>query len=200
MTTEGFRLKTARLILRAFVPGDRRDILALHNDPRVTAMLIDSVPDRPEIAHIYQVWAEGLYARGEPGPLHASLADCGEFVGSFSLVRDEDSGLLELGGRLFPKYWGSGLAFEGGRALVDEAFGARGESALVSLGHPDNRAIDFVLARLGFVPRRFRDAFGKRAIEWYHDAESWSLRERQPLTRREAARIAVNRRKMRDDP
>ncbi|MGB3722912.1 MAG: GNAT family N-acetyltransferase [Pacificimonas sp.] len=188
------------MILREFVPDDLEDIIALHRDPRVTALLIDTAPNSRLIGDVYLRWAADIYARDDVGPLHAAAKSTGAFAGSFSLVRDDASGHLELGGRLYPEYWGTGLAFEGGAALVDHAFAIRKEPALCSLGHPGNRAIDFVLARLGFIPSGFRTAFGQRAIEWTQTRDAWSLRERQPLSRRDAMKIATNRRKLRDDP
>lgn len=195
-----FRIETRRLILRPFTADDAEDIIHLHKDPRVTALLIDGIPGNRLVADVYLRWADGIYRTGEVGPLHAALKSTSSFAGSFSLVRDEASGHLELGGRLYPEYWGTGLAFEGGAALVDHAFGDRREPALCSLGHPENRAIDFVLARLGFEAVGFRDAFGKRAIVWAQSRNAWSLRGRQALGRREAMKIAASRRKLRDDP
>ena len=180
-----WHLDTRRMRLRRFRPEDVFDILRLHADARVTRHLIDTVPRDLGQGLGYVAWAQGVYARGDaPGPLHACLRDAGVFVGSFSLVRFADTGELELGGRLLPAGWGRNLALEGGRALLDHAFADLGEPAVISLSHPDNRPVAFILRRLGFRPDGRVQAYGRQALRHVIDRDDWQAAKARPPGRR----------------
>jgi RimJ/RimL family protein N-acetyltransferase len=61
-------------------------------------------------------------------------------------------GEVEIGSRLLPAVWGSGLALEGGERLLDHAFDDLGLARVWGVCHPDNRSARAVLAALGFEP------------------------------------------------
>lgn len=56
----------------------------------------------------------------------------------------------EIGWHLHPDAWGSGLASEAGRALLDHAR-AQGISRLVAVTHPENKASQAVAERIGMT-------------------------------------------------
>lgn len=63
---------------------------------------------------------------GGPGSFAAIEKATGQTAGRFSLKPANSYGLAggtELGYRLYPAFWGRGLATEGARALIGSAFG-----------------------------------------------------------------------------
>ncbi len=57
----------------------------------------------------------------------------------------------ELGAHLLPQYWRQGLATEASRVVIAYAFQRLDLRALVAGHHPENRASERALLRLGFV-------------------------------------------------
>jgi RimJ/RimL family protein N-acetyltransferase len=76
------------------------------------------------------------------------------FCGWFNLMRmPDDPSRVEIGCRLRPEAWGTGLALEGGEALLRHAFGRLRLSAVWGICHPRHHAVRAVLRALGFVDR-----------------------------------------------
>jgi len=73
-----------------------------------------------------------------------------EFIGCCGLrPHDEDS--LELGFHLLPAYWHQGYAYEAAKAVMEYAFGNYDIEKLTAGHHPENKASEHVLKRLGFI-------------------------------------------------
>ncbi|KQW49660.1 MULTISPECIES: GNAT family N-acetyltransferase [unclassified Roseateles] len=200
-TITSFSHRCDRLLLREFVAGDSADIQRLHADPRVRALLPDEQP-------LHEArWAEefafclGDFYRRHPGLgiwRCAVPADDGaeRFAGWFSLMPvqaspdNEAFGLraddVELGSRLTPEHWGSGLALSGGEVLLRHAFVSLGLRTVWGICHPENRAARGCLAALGFTPRSRAPYEGQ--LSDYHalDAATWS--HVQVLSRRDRLR------------
>ncbi|QJU59889.1 GNAT family N-acetyltransferase [Sphingomonas sp. AP4-R1] len=140
-----------RLDFRPIGLWDIPEIVALHREPRITAMLVDDIPDDIVKAHLVVAWNApfaaagfGTFAvrrRGEPA-----------LIGLFSLTPyKNDVALLELGGKLTPSAWGGRIAIEAGAAMIDHAFDALGRDRLVSAIDPAQRSAAAALRRLGFT-------------------------------------------------
>ncbi|MGH7733573.1 MAG: GNAT family N-acetyltransferase, partial [Gemmatimonadales bacterium] len=56
---------------------------------------------------------------------------------------------VEIGWRLDPAVWGRGLATEGAAALLDYGFEQVGESEILSIYEPENRASGRVMEKVG---------------------------------------------------
>ena len=84
----------------------------------------------------------------------AILKDKKILVGYFSLkyLTDAHAELKEpdLGYAIIPKFWGMGLATEGGKALVKYAFDKLHFSKIQALNYPENKASTRVLEKIGF--------------------------------------------------
>lgn len=121
------------------------------------------------------------------------------FCGWFNLMpMPDESGRVEIGCRLLPSAWGTGLVLEGGEALLARAFAARlpgqarGDAAadtpLPGLGlgevwavcHPQHRSVHAVLHSLGFVPQGIGPYGGAAAAHYRVSARDWSLAQQQP--------------------
>lgn len=138
---------TNRLRFRTWTLDDLPLALRLWGDPRVTAWIggpldIDGVRARlnEQIAmaqgHGVQYWP--IFAR-----------DGGEHVGCCGLRPREDA-VFEIGFHLHAERWHAGLAAEAATAVIAHAFGVLHAHALFAGHHPDNRASQALLTRLGF--------------------------------------------------
>ena len=72
----------------------------------------------------------------------------GEFVGWFGLVPIGDDA-FEFGYRLMRRWWGLGLATEGARAMIDEAFTMRGVTRVAAQTMAVNQRSRRVMERCG---------------------------------------------------
>lgn len=204
--TGAFRYCGEALSLREFRPTDAADVQALHADPRVRALLPDAQPlhEAP--------WAErftaclGDFYRRHPGlgiwRCSVPGSDGERFAGWFSLMPVQPSpgialaglapGDAELGSRLCPEHWGSGLALAGGEVLLDHGFLTLGLRAVWGICHPDNRAALGCLRALGFTPRGRASYEGQPADHHALDAATWlRLRTLGPRQRLRAQRSAL---------
>ncbi|MGQ3053787.1 MAG: GNAT family N-acetyltransferase [Roseateles sp.] len=205
MTAAGaFSHRCQRLLLREFVAGDAADaadIRQLHADPRVRALLPDEQPlHEPRWAEAFAACLGSFY-RQHPGlgiwRCAVPANDGAErFAGWFSLMPLQANpgtaglgvqpGDVELGSRLRPEHWGSGLALSGGEVLLRHAFESLGLRTVWGICHPDNRAARGCLAALGFAPRSRAPYEGQ--LSDYHalDAATWS--QVHTLSRRDRLR------------
>ena len=116
------------MLLRRFTGADAGLLAALYGDPRVMRFITVQPPSLAEVeskilpAYLreYRELADGL------GSFAAIEKATGQMAGRLSLKPASSYGLTggtELGYRLYPAFWGRGLATEGARALIASAFG-----------------------------------------------------------------------------
>jgi RimJ/RimL family protein N-acetyltransferase len=203
----GFSHRSDKLLLREFVAADATDIQGLHADPRVRALL----PDEQPLHEVRWAWdfarCLGSFYRRHPGlgiwRCDVPLAGAEQFAGWFSLMPLQASpdtaafgarpGDAELGSRLRPEHWGSGLSLSGGEVLLRHAFETLALDTVWGICHPDNRGARVCLEALGFTPRSRARYEGQ--LSDYHalDATTWSAvrnlsrRDRLRQTRRNSA-------------
>lgn len=152
-------IKNARLCIREFNLADAPALQQMHADSRVTALLIDDagVPlnDATNAARFihaamqlyrqyegYGIWAvDALLAPDASGPHSPEHGARSEFCGFFALMPvNELPGDVEIGIRLKPSTWGSGLSFEGTRLLLGYAFDQLQLSEVWAFCDPRNRS------------------------------------------------------------
>lgn len=119
----GDRLRTARLVLRELTVDDVDFLVGLDADPEVMRFLTGGKPTPREQIN-RDVVSNTMQYQQFPGLGRwlTVLGDTGEPVGWLSLAPADDRRQAELGYRLRRAYWHQGLAAEGARALVDDAF------------------------------------------------------------------------------
>jgi RimJ/RimL family protein N-acetyltransferase len=142
--------ETERLILRSRGLEDLEACVAINCDPRVMTYLgIPWPPDRQR-AHLADQmtrhWGRGLgywsiFRRETPDDL----------LGWAGLVPLDDGPEVQLAYRLKPDAWGVGLATEAAARVLGHAFETLALPSVVALIHPDNRASQNVIAKLGFA-------------------------------------------------
>jgi RimJ/RimL family protein N-acetyltransferase len=154
-------LETDRMLLRRFTGADAGALAALYGDPRVMRFITTEPPTPAEVAarilpeylREYRELTDGLGA-------FAAI----EKAGRFSMRPASSYGLTggtELGYRLYPEFWGRGLATEGAHALIGLAFGRLGLDRVVATMMASNVASWRVMEKCGL--RRIRTF-------WYPDA------------------------------
>jgi RimJ/RimL family protein N-acetyltransferase len=151
--------ETERMLLRRFTEADAQCLAALYGDPRVMRFITLQPPSPAEVesrilpAYLreYQELTDGL------GSFAAVEEATGQMTGRFSLKPASSYGLTggtELGYRLYPAFWGRGLATEGARALIGSAFGRLHLDRVVATTMADNIGSWRVLEKCGM--RRVR--------------------------------------------
>ncbi len=109
------------------------------------------------------------------------------FCGWFNLMpMPHDPARVEIGCRLLPQAWGSGLALEGGSGLLLHAFEQLGLDAVWGVCHPQHRSVHAVLLTLGFAPlgvQAYDDVAA--AAHFRIDRPAWQSSRRAPLRERQ---------------
>ncbi len=160
-------LETERMLLRRFTEADAGPLAALYGDPQVMRFITLQPPSPGEVEATilprylreYRELADGL------GSFAAVDKRTGQLAGRFGLNPANSYGLTggtELGYRLYPAFWGRGLATEGARALIRSAFEQLGLDRVVATTMADNTGSWRVLEKCGM--RRVRTFY-------YPDAE-----------------------------
>lgn len=210
MTPAVFAQANGRLQLREFVTGDAADVQRLHADARVRALLPDEQPlQDPRWAANFVACLADFYRRHEGlGIWRCAVPGADEpwrFAGWFSLMPMQpgpDAAALgvrpdhvELGSRLLPEHWGSGLSLLGGEALLRHAFEHQRVPAVWGVCHADNRPARACLDALGFSRRGQARYEGQPSDFHVLEAADWpalrplSHRERLRRHRRSAAAL-----------
>lgn len=187
-------IRTPRLELREFVAGDEALLVQMHSEPRLRALLVDDYPlHQPAVAGLFVERMAALY-RAHPGlgiwhaqriEREGGTVSRRSFAGWFNLMpMAERPGEVELGSRLLPQVWGSGLALEGGELLLDHAFGTLGLPRVWGICHPDNRSAQAVLATMGFSPLGIQPYDGVLAFHSQIDLNGWQAARNSPRASR----------------
>jgi RimJ/RimL family protein N-acetyltransferase len=133
-------LRTNRLLLRQFRPGDIDAYSAMCADPQVMRYLSPTgeVMSREDAWRQMAMFVGHWQLRGF-GMWAAEELQTGRFVGRIGLHYPEGWPDRELGWALCRPFWGQGLASEAARAAADHAFEVLGWKHLISLILPGNR-------------------------------------------------------------
>ena len=173
--------RSRRLALHEFADDDLAPLVEMHRDARLRQHLVDDYP--MHLAPVVRVFIERMaqiYRRHEGlGIWRASLLEPAPepeavFAGWFSLMPIAGRpGEVEIGSRLLPRVWGSGLALEGGEMMLDHAFDELGLAQVWGICHPDNRSARAVLAALGFAPLGLQAYDGSPALHHRIGLNAW---------------------------
>lgn len=175
------------------------------DDPRVAALFIERMQRYYRDHEGLGIWcAEHWVAALSPAQLRdpevrAALSDdalnalaqpqpC--FIGWFNLMRVADRpDEVEIGCRLLPAAWGSGLVHDGGERLLGHAFGALQLPRVWGICHPRHRSVHHVLRSLGFADDGERPCAGTLSRWFVIEAAAWPRLIATP--RRERLRAAL---------
>lgn len=142
--------ETPLLRLRPSCPADLEDFLFMDTDPAVARFIWGEPPDpverraelekrlRPDNPKLGGSWTV------------ADKTTCA-FLGWCGLMPLEETGLIEIGYRYLPKAWGRGIATEAAACVLEHGFRGFEFDPIVAVSHPDNRASQRVLEKIGLM-------------------------------------------------
>jgi [ribosomal protein S5]-alanine N-acetyltransferase len=147
------KFRTRRLVARSWQIEDLPFAIELWGDPAVTA-LIDSRGKLTEAQVQEKLYTE-IERERSSGVQYWALFDHGngDFVGCGGLrpwVYTPDAADFELGFHLVRRCWGKGFATEAAQGALDHAWQKLQLSKVYAGHHPDNRASERILKKLGF--------------------------------------------------
>lgn len=145
--------------------------------------------------------AQAAVGRGEIDTRALQWLELGrwDFCGWFNLMpMPDDPQRVEIGCRLLPAAWGTGLVLDGGEALLEMAFGPLQLDAVWAVCHPQHRSVQTVLATLGFAALGLGPYCGQTASLHRLDAANWP--RVQQLPRRQRQRWAVQAQRALETP
>ena len=161
-------LRTERLALRRLTLEDLDAIEALDADQEVMRYINGGHPTpRHELRDEYLPAWLSYYERGNAWGFWAAIdAVNGAFLGWFHLRPrpDDPPDEPELGYRLRRQVWGSGLATEGSRALIDKAFGELGAGRVYATTMAVNAGSRRVMEKAGMRFVRQFDGSGPERV------------------------------------
>lgn len=137
-------LRSARLSLRAPVPGDLDRLANLANDAEIARML-ERMP-HPYSRADGEAWLAGI--GGDPAKLEFAVDDGSGFIGVLSLRGLDETPVI--GYWLGRPYWGRGYMSEAVGTALAWIFGARDAQAVEARVMTENSGSRNVLAKLGF--------------------------------------------------
>lgn len=146
-------LRTERLLLRGWRPGDLDPFAAMNADPRVMEFF-PAVLSRTETeAGIARIQAH--FQRHGFGLWAVEIAGVTPFAGFIGLYTPRFEAhftpCVEVGWRLTPDCWGRGYATEGARAALQFAFESQRIEEVVAYTATGNRRSRRVMERLGMT-------------------------------------------------
>jgi RimJ/RimL family protein N-acetyltransferase len=149
-------VRTARLLLRPFRPGDLPAYTAIRSDPETARFLPGGTAgavEAPERARrMVDLWGAGAWENGGYAPWAVEhVENGGRLIGHLGMRYLPEIGETELLYLLERAAWGKGFATEGARAAIAFARDRLGLAQLVALADPENAASVAVMLRCGFV-------------------------------------------------
>jgi len=146
-------VRTARLLLTPYAPGDEEAFVALFQDVRVSRWMGEGpsteAEDRALFGRVFtEVYARGLFDVW-------AVREGGTTVGHAEIKPTPESGGHEIVYALSPDAWGRGLGTELAGALVEHGFGPLGLGEVHATVAAENEPSLTLLGRLGF--RHVRD-------------------------------------------
>jgi ribosomal-protein-alanine N-acetyltransferase len=144
--------RTARLMLRAFEPGDVAAIERLFGDPVVMRYVGAGGALPPEAARrALERWSTD--ARTRDHSIWALVEHSGsDVIGWCGLQNLPASDKVEVAWLLDRPYWGRGYATEAARAALTIGFERAGLREIVAIAHHENAASLNVMRKLGMQP------------------------------------------------
>ena len=149
-------LRTERLILRNWEDRDRNLFHRINSDDRVMEFF-PMRRSRPEADALMDKLAAGIAKNGF-GFCAVEVADTGEVAGftGISVVNGlpvAEDGLMEIGWRIAPEFWGKGIVTEAARHWRDVGLDNLGLDRIISFAVTGNRRSIAVMQRIGMSPR-----------------------------------------------
>lgn len=149
-------LRTERLVLRNWQERDR-DLFHLINSDVQVMEFFPMRRSRMDSDAMMDRLAGGIEENGF-GFAAVEIADTGEVAGFAGLhiikgLPVTEDGVIEIGWRLAPQFWGKGYVTEAARRWLDFGFEELGLDRIVSFAVADNHRSTAVMQRIGMTAR-----------------------------------------------
>ena len=149
-------LTTERLILRNWQERDRELFHLINSDDQVMEFF-PMRRNRAEADPLMDMLAQGITANGF-GLAAVEIAATGEVAGFAGLhitkgLPVAEDGVIEIGWRLAPQFWGKGYVTEAALRWLDYGFEDLGLDRIISFAVADNHRSTAVMRRIGMHPR-----------------------------------------------
>ena len=166
--------ETKRLILRELHRDDAEYFFELNNDPEVLKYTGDvafkSVNEAQNFLKNYSHYSENGYGRWA-----IIRKEDQQFIGWCGLKLNEE-GYVDIGFRIFKKYWGNGYATEAAEKSIDIGFNKFGLKEIIGRTANDNRGSFRVLEKIGMTFFRNGECHGIENASYF--------RIERPITKR----------------
>jgi len=177
-------LRTDRLLLRRWVPSDRRPFAEINGDPRVMEHFPGVLTGDESDAMVARI--EAHFDRHGFGLWALEVPEQTPFIGFVGLaVPSFDAHFtpcVEIGWRLAVHSWSHGYATEAAHAVLAFGFDSAGLEEIVSMTVPENSRSRRVMERLGMMRDPADDfdhpAQGRRHVLYRLRASDYRLRAR----------------------
>jgi RimJ/RimL family protein N-acetyltransferase len=168
--------KTDRLILRPRSLADLEDCVAMDLDPEVVKYIRSTEDEETHRAFLKErfklSFGDGLGFWS--ALLKKEDGSSGEFIGWVLLIPLADAGPeVEIGYKFVQRAWGKGYASEAASAIRDHAFLQTDLEEIVAVTHPENRASQNVLKKIGLFRRGEKFAYGETLPFFTLGKERW---------------------------
>jgi ribosomal-protein-alanine N-acetyltransferase len=158
-------LETERLRLRLWTGDDAAVLWELNEDPEVLRYTGDE--NFESVAAMREfLLAYNQYTKYQMGRLVVELQQSGEVLGWCGLKYHAEEDFVDLGYRLFRKYWGQGYATEASQACLDYGFQELGLKRIIARAAVENLASIRVMQKLGMVFCREGMMEGQPSVEY----------------------------------
>lgn len=144
-----YLIETERLRFRESGPDDAEAMFALNSDPEVVQYTGDGPFESIEAARKFMEEYVNVFRKWKRGRWLLELKSTGEVIGWCGLKFHEDSGLTDVGYRLFKKHWGKGYASESCLAAIEYGFNTLNLEKIVAHARKENAASLRVLEKCG---------------------------------------------------
>ena len=151
--------ETERLLLRPFTEQDVHAFHRMTSDPEVLKYIGSGLdPDLPpdEVIELMHIAPLGDYEQHGYGRHAMVYKDTNEVIGFTGLKYLPEINQSDIGYRMFPEFWGQGLATESCWPMLEFAFQELQLTEIIGLAMPENKASCHVLVKIGmqFVDER----------------------------------------------
>jgi len=146
--------ETKRLIIQHFKLDDAEYVLKQLNEQSFIRFIADKQVRNLEDAEKYlKEGPMASYQKNGFGLNVVLLKQSGVQIGMCGLVKREELEHPDIGYAFLPDYWGEGYAIEASEAILSNAVMAHGLKVILGVTLPDNRASNYLLARIGFTQK-----------------------------------------------
>lgn len=162
LTDDTFTISTDRLVLRRFCAQDAAPLFELNSDAEVLRYTGDEpFPNVAAAADFIRGYSH--YRDHNFGRWAVTGRESGAFMGFCGLRCSAHTGEVDLGFRLFRKYWARGIATEAARAALKAGFEQFKLGEITGRAMRENLPSITVLQKLGM---RFRELSEEKELFW----------------------------------